>query len=78
MEFAAATTDDNHWKALNHQLLLCSKDDDTKVGVTMATKCTGLDATTSVSLKLSPVAIATTTLVTLLQLLYGNMYKLCD
>ena len=33
MEFAAATTDNAHWKKLNHQLLLCSKHDDTKVGL---------------------------------------------
>ena len=31
VEFAAATTADTQWKALNHQLLLYSKDDDSKV-----------------------------------------------
>ena len=32
MEFAAATNVDGHWKDLNHQLLLYSKDDSSKVG----------------------------------------------
>jgi len=31
-EFAAATSVDTHWKDLNHQLLLYSKDDSSKVG----------------------------------------------
>lgn len=31
MEFAAATNVDVQWKALNHQLLLCTRDDNSKV-----------------------------------------------